>query len=281
MKPETNSESPSVSELFDASPIKEAGVQKTESTASPEKEAEKADDKKAVAGENSDNGKEKPEDKEVKSESGDKVKPESDEDKASPEAGGKPSADKEEQTVTQDRLKESQKWGNEANQRALKAEADLKQLKQDHGIEDTPVDDTEIAARLEERVKTSEAIERRIHGNEHIDKMIYAEDSVWQKIRHDPIIDMRVRNSDSPITEALLVVKETEFHDKYGDDPDTIVKGVKAELETELRKQIKKEYEDKLKQKTNLGSDLSNVKSDVATEADKKKVSTSTEDLFG
>jgi len=281
VKAETNSESPSVSELFDPSPVQEVGS--TVKT-SPDEKVSKEESKEAVKPEVSDNGKEESKAKESLSDSSDSS--DTDTDKASPDATDETSADKDTDDITdatdyKKRFEDTQKWGNEANTRALKVESELKQLKIDHGIEDTPVDDTETATRLEERVKTSEAIERRIHGNEHIDKMIYADDSVWQKIKHDPLIDYRVRNSDSPITEALLVVKEAEFHTKYGDDPDTIIERVKAEIGPDLRKELKKEFEDKLMQKNSLGSDLSNVKSDVVSEADKKKVTSSTEDLFG
>jgi hypothetical protein len=259
--------SPSTSELFDeASPSKEAV------TASPEKEVEKKAEDKAVEEKSEEKSEEKESESEEKSEKTDETK-----DKASSETKDKPST---EDSTIEEQLKEARKWGNEKNQEALKALETLKKFKEEHGIDDT-VDDTEAAARLEERIQTSEAIERENHGDEYIDKMIYADDSAWKsKLRHDPLIDYRVRNAKSPISEALKVVKEQEFHDKYGNDPEKIVKAIKKEVETDVRKELKEEYEKKLKGKEALGSDLSNVKSDEVKSNDKFRQK-STAELFG
>jgi len=91
---------------------------------------------------------------------------------------------------------------------------------------------------------------------------------------------MRVRNSDSPISEALQVVKETEFHDKYGNDPEKIVSKIKEELKPELMKELKADFENKLKTNKSLGTDLSDVKSDEVS-GKKTPRPESTKQLFG
>lgn len=250
-------ENPSTTELFDTSPKQEVSIRET----SPVEEVEEKEDEKVVE----EDSKVETKDKDVS-------------DDTSPDDEDEPSA--EDTTDWKQRYEDTQKWGNESNSKSLKLQSELSKLKDEYGIEDAPVDDTEVKARLDERIKTSESIERKLHGNEYIEKMIYADDAPWQKYKNDPVVDYRVRSADSPISEALQVLKEQEFHGKYGNDPEKIVDAIKKEVEVSLRKELKKEFEDKLKQKKSLGTDLSKVENDkVAT--GKAVVGQSTKDLFG
>ena len=254
-------ESPTVADLFDTSPTQE--VTPKEET-SPVKEVETEEKAEAVE----EKSEEKSEEKESESESDD----------TSPDTDEEPST---EETTEDTRLKDAQKWGNEKNKEAIAVKAELTKLREEYGVEDTPIDDAEANARLEERIKTSEAIERKIHGDEFIQKAIYAEDSTWQTLKNDPIVDFRVRNADSPISEALTVIKEQEFHGKYGNDPDKIVEKIREELKPELMKELKVDYAKKLKDKNALGKDLSSVDNDKANGKDATFKKSSTVELFG
>ena len=262
---ETEFKNPSTTELFDASPVQEE-------KSSPVEEVKETEEEKVV-----EDSEEKSEEKESESTEKSEEKSDETEDKTSSDSKEKPST---EDSTYEERYKETQKWGNEKNQESIKLREELNKIKQEYGIEDT-IDDTESAARLEERIQTSETIERDRHGDEYIDKMIYADDSAWKtRLKFDPLIDYRVRNSKSPISEALKVVKEDEFHQKYGNDPEKIVKVIKKEVETDVRKELKNDFEKKLKGKEALGSDLSDVKNDeVKTTKSFKQKSTS--ELFG
>ena len=256
-------ESPTVADLFDTSPTQE--VTPKEET-SPVKEVETEEKAEAVE----EKSEEKSEEKE--SESDDTS------DDTSPDTDEEPST---EETTEDTRLKDAQKWGNEKNQEAIAAKAELTKFREEFGVEDTPIDDAEAKARLEERIKTSEAIERKLHGDEFIQKTIYAEDSTWQTLKNDPIVDFRVRNADSPISEALTVIKEQEFHSKYGNDPEKIVEKIREELKPTLMKELKEDYAKKLKDKNALGKDLSDVDNDKANGKDATFKKSSTVELFG
>ena len=265
---DTLTESPSTSELFDTSP-------KQEEKSSPVAEVKEEKEEKATVEESEEKSEVKESDS--KDESEEKEKTDEPKEETSSDTEDKPST--EESTVgTQ--LKDARKWGNENNRENIRLRQELKQIKEENGIEDIEPDDSDVAARLNERVKTSESIERDRHGDEFIDKTIYGEDSIWQQVKDDPIVDFRVRNADSPISEALKVVKEQVFYDKYGNDPDKIVPAIKEELRAELMKELKTDFKKKLKDKESLGSDLSDVESDKVTE-NKSYKAPSTEELFG
>ena len=266
---ELQEQSPSTTELFDTpSPVQETPVS---TDVSPEKGGDNGKEEKAVETETEDKGKETKEE-----ESTDKD--------ASTDSDDTSSTDTEEDDTTdyKQRLKETQAWGNTANEKAIKLEKEIAQLKEDHGIEETVADESETQLRLEERVKTSEKIERERYGNDFIDKTIYADDSLWQSIKNEPLIDYRVRNSDAPISEALKIVDERTFTETYGKNPKEVKENIRKELEADLRKTITAEFKDKLKQKKGLGSDLSDIKSDEASQEEKKAFKQpSTPELFG
>lgn len=265
-------ESPSTSELFDeTSPSKE--VTSKEET-SPEKKVEEKAEEKVVE----EKSEKKSEEKESESKEKSEEKSDETKDEASSDTTDKPSTEKS--TDWEKRFKDTETSYQNLNQEVVKLKEENSKFKQDLGIEEDDTTVSDERKRAKERAETSEAIERQNHGDEYIEKMLYAPDSIWQKVKNDPIIDFRVSSSLSPATEALIVVKETEFHDKYGKDPDKIVEKIREEERPKLMKELKEDYEKKLKDNKSLGTDLSDVENDEV-KGKKSAKTESTKDLFG
>ena len=84
------------------------------------------------------------------------------------------------------------------------------------------------------------------YGAEQIQKLIWDTDSPYQQLEiMDPAIKMRVSNSTRPVLEAMKVVEEHKFFEKYGRDPVKIREAIIAEERENLTAEIKAELKGK------------------------------------
>lgn len=183
------------------------------------------------------------------------------------------------------RLKETRNWDTQLNQENVILKERNESLRKQYDpnyVESTPSPETEKrVAEFKGRLAASHKAAIDLHGEEHVNKMLHAPDSPFQQINKDPVVDMRVRNSDTPTLEALKIVKEYAFFNKYGRDTDKIEAKIKESLEPELKEKITKEFEKKLKLKVKQPDSLTGIKSetpDVEKETEFKPETT--EQLF-
>lgn len=224
----------------------------------------------------------KPEETEVKPE--EPVKKVTEPVKASPEVKPeevKPEVKTEEKPVWESddntykkRYFDTQKWANKINQENLDIKRQNESLQQQFSIinkkldgtynpevdDIRPPDPTVIAdtADTAGRIKASRSMAVSQYGEEYLQKMLFSPDAPFRQIEANPVIQMRVLSSDTPVLEALKIVKEKEFFDKWGYDPETIQKKMWESAKAELKEEVLKELKGKISlqegQPTGIGS---------------------------
>jgi hypothetical protein len=199
-----------------------------------------------------------------------------------PEAGSKTEPEKAERQTDKDtlekRLKDTQSWANEEHKRALRAERELKELKEAVVRVEKKIDGTyeppqlpspeqqSADAQVRGRIESSHDAAVRQYGEEYVMQTVWAEDSLYQKLQANPLIRARVMEAKSPVLEAIAVVKEHLDGEKYGRTPEEIRK----RIEEELKPKITQEILTSLKPKPGpVTSTLGNVRGDVDRTAQK------------
>ena len=153
--------------------------------------------------------------------------------------------------VTEKRLKDTQKWGNEEHKARLDAErkaslleAQLKRIeaKLDGTYEEPTAPSTEqirADADVTGRIKASHKAAVRQYGEPFVMETVWNQDSPYQELQaRDPRIRARVMEADDPVLEAIAAVKEYQDGQKYGRTPEEIRKKLEAELAPKLKQDI-------------------------------------------
>jgi len=163
-----------------------------------------------------------------------------------------------ENTKIKSQLKNTRDYATRVNQ-------ENENLKHEYGIENGESENSEEKKKenqiaFDNREKASLKVAINQYGEDYLKKNIYGEDSKFKQIMtENPAIQARVHNSDVPVLEAIQVLKEFEFFEKYGKDLDKIPDKIRTEIESDLRKKITIELQDKLKLKGKEITTLSGV----------------------
>ena len=115
-------------------------------------------------------------------------------------------------------------------------------------VEPAPVPPEQLTAmeKFKARVEIDNQLMIDQYGAEQIQKLIWDTDSPYQQLEiMDPAIKMRVSNSTRPVLEAMKVVEEHKFFEKYGRDPVKIREAIIAEERENLTAEIKAELKGK------------------------------------
>lgn len=164
------------------------------------------------------------------------------------------------------KLQDTRSWGNAANmelQDLKKTVAKMQAEADGTYTEDVGPSPEEIAqsAELEGRIKASKKLAEDKFGKEYVADNLTNADSDFQRMRKEnPIIDMKLRISDTPFIEAVNILNEEKFFEKYTRNPETIKEKIRSELEVEVREQVNKEFKAKLKEKEKLPIDISEAR---------------------
>ena len=173
---------------------------------------------------------------------------------ATPDA--KPSTEKKaddtpKEDVTEKRLKDTQKWGNEehkarleAERKAIALEAQLKRIeaKLDGTYEEPTAPSTEQVATdadTKGRIRASHKAAVRQYGEAFVMETVWNPESPYQELQgKSPAIRARVMDADDPVLEAIAVVKEHQDAQKYGRTPEEMRKRIEEELAPKLKQEI-------------------------------------------
>ena len=192
--------------------------------------------------------------------------------------------------VTEKRLKDTQKWGNEehkarleAERRAALFEAQLKRIeaKLDGTYEEPTAPSTEhIAADADTkgRIRASHKAAVRQYGEAFVMETVWNPNSPYQELDKDPRIRARVMEADDPVLEAIAVVKEHQDGLKYGRTPEEIRKKIREEEAPKLKQEILEGLKTKPGTATNTlgnvrgGTERTSQKDEVPARLDFRKV---------
>ena len=115
-------------------------------------------------------------------------------------------------------------------------------------VEPAPVPPEQLTAmeKFKARVEIDNQLMIDQYGAEQIQKLIWDTDSPYQQLEiMDPALKMRVSNATRPVLEAMKVVEEHKFFEKYGRDPVKIREAIIAEERENLTAEIKAELKGK------------------------------------
>ena len=115
-------------------------------------------------------------------------------------------------------------------------------------VEPAPVPPEQLTAmeKFKARVEIDNQLMVDQYGAEQIQKLIWDTDSPYQQLEiMDPALKMRVSNATRPVLEAMKVVEEHKFFEKYGRDPVKIREAIIAEERENLTAEIKAELKGK------------------------------------
>jgi hypothetical protein len=158
--------------------------------------------------------------------------------------------DKPKEEVTEKRLKDTQKWGNEEHKARLDAERKAAHLEAQLARIEAKLDGTYVeptAPSAEQitadadatgRIRASHKAAVRQYGQQFVMETVWDKDSPYQELQRDPRIKARVMEADDPVLEAIAVVKEHQDGLKYGRTPEEIRKNIEAELAPKLKREL-------------------------------------------
>lgn len=117
----------------------------------------------------------------------------------------------------------------------------------------------EAQAEFKGKLTASNKIAIENYGQDYVTKMLYAPDAPFQQINNDPAVHFRVLHSEAPALEAIKILKELTFFNKYGRDVDKIESTIREKLKVEIKEEVTKEFKEKLKMKDKQPDGLGNV----------------------
>ncbi len=134
------------------------------------------------------------------------------------------------------------------------------------------------------KVEASYSLAKQKYGEETVQKALYNSDSPFRKFDNNPAIQARVLGSDAPVMEAMTVLEEGAFHEKWGSD----ISAVEAKIKDSFRAELEKKADEKAN--TQLKERLSKKDGDVvglkdatgsSSQEDSKGTAKSLSSLFG
>ncbi|HDY66531.1 MAG TPA: hypothetical protein ENH85_01940 [Candidatus Scalindua sp.] len=214
-----------------------------------------------------------------------KVKEERTDEKVDGEETKKPETD---DTLTTDyesddnpykkQINDTRAYANTERQDKLRFEAENKQLRRqiDGDYTEEPTEPSpemlQEQADLSGRLKASFKMANEKFGETYVMDNIDKIGSPFQIMRStNPTIDIRVKASDTPYMEAVKVLKEEQFFEKYGRNPDKIVENITKEIESKIRETVTKEFQKKITKKESLPEGISEARSSQLNEEKSKE----------
>ena len=175
------------------------------------------------------------------------------------------------------KLADARTWGNAKNMESLELQKDVAKLKaQADGTYEDEVgpspEELAESAKFEGRIEASKKTAEEKFGKEYVADNLINPESDFQKMRtENPLIDMRLRVSEVPFMEAIDILNEEKFFEKYSRNPEGIKEKIRQELEVEIREQVNKEFKAKLKEKEKLPKDIGDARGAQVAPAKEKE----------
>jgi hypothetical protein len=163
----------------------------------------------------------------------------------------KPSTDWENQAKSYEkRYYDTQKWATQVNAQNKELARQLEIInKKIDGTYDPETDEPKqvmdpnaiaYQAGVEGRISASRKMAYEKYGAD-VDSLLFAPDAPFKAIENNPLVQQRVLSSDVPVIEAIKVVKEKAFFDKYGYEPDAIYENIRKDVGEKVRQEVIKE----------------------------------------
>ena len=175
------------------------------------------------------------------------------------------------------RHQDAAKWANNVHQQNLELQRQLEIInKKLDGTYDPeqdappPIDPQAIAQESEfgGRIAASRESAFEIYGKGNIEEgkkiveqTLWADNAPFRQIEQHPMVQMRIMGSSSPVLEAMKIVKEYAFYQKFGNTPELIEDNIKKAYEKEIEDRVTKKVLDKVKLKEEQVKGIGEVRS--------------------
>lgn len=98
-------------------------------------------------------------------------------------------------------------------------------------------------------------------GEQIVSDTLWANNAPFRAIEHLPQVQARVMNSPSPVLEAMKIVDEYAFAQKWGKTPQEIESNIKKAYRKEIEDQVTKDFLEKMKIKDSIPQGISDARS--------------------
>lgn len=188
------------------------------------------------------------------------------------------------------RWKDTQTWANKINQEKLQLQQQFEKQQQQIDIlqkkladpEYDPEKDPKYAGPTPEEIASTAIYAGKATASRDAAIREFGEEKVMGELKRfgelftqNEAIQMIVKQSNSPVHEAMLIMERVDFEKKYGDRPSKVYDNIRKEVEAEMRKSIRKELIEELREGKKLREDtvqgLSDSRSGNGSDASKSK----------
>jgi hypothetical protein len=183
-------------------------------------------------------------------------------------------------TVTEKRRADAEKWANQNNMDKLELQRQMKIINQKlDGTYDPEAEAKANEVQPEQIARTAENVGRitasreaayqifgegdSAKGEQVVAQALWAENAPFRAIEHLPQVQARVMNSPSPVLEAMKIVEEFAFAQKWGKTPRDIEANIKKAYEKEIEDRVTKNLLEKMKLKDNQPHGISEARSSI------------------
>lgn len=190
------------------------------------------------------------------------------------------------------------KWANQVNMQnlELKKQLDIINKKLD-GTYDPEAEAKANEIQPEQLARTAENVGRitasremayqmfgngdSAKGEQIVAQTLWAENAPFRAIEHLPQVQARVMNSPSPVLEAMKIVEEYAFAQKWGKTPKEIETNIKKAYEKEIEDRVTKNLLEKMKLKESQPQGISEARSAIPGGASVTQDNTPLAQIFG
>ena len=154
-------------------------------------------------------------------------------------------------TDDQKKIKGLEQWNRELSHKVSEQQRLLEKINAKlDGTYEPPPEKTAEQVKSEAEFDALERVSRRNaikeYGEEYVNETVYNPGSPYRELaKTQKWVAVRVDSSDDPTNEAILAVRQHDFFDRYGSDPDDIIEKITQEARTALLKEIKQEQSQK------------------------------------
>jgi hypothetical protein len=194
----------------------------------------------------------------------------------------------------EERLKKTRDWASLVNQKNTEFERQLSIInKKLDGTYDAEAERREMESQVPPphviaqnsetigRIAASREAAFELYGEQAVNENIFKEGSIFRQIEGNPVVRARVLSSPSPLLEAMKCVKEYQFKQKWGADPDKIESKITESLKNKIRDEVMKELKEKMLLKEEIPQGIGDARGIVSSAPSKNEGYQSLSEIIG
>jgi len=163
------------------------------------------------------------------------------------------------------RHKDASKWANQVHMQNLELQKQMEMINKkldgtydaeaEAKAQEVPPHVISQTSEMAGKIVASRQAAFEMYGKENVENLLWADNAPFRAIENDPMVQVRVMSSMSPVLEAVKCVEEASFYSKWGKSPKDIEENIKKAYEKEIEDRVTKKILEKvnLKEKQVIG----------------------------